>query len=166
MNTWKDFGTELKRKFKKPWNNPSFLGYFLVCAIFGGAAGVYISVYQYACTEPYKIAFSLGTYYAAIMAAAFADINLSKKIGEKSSFFIYSLLICVLGVVLLVATYLLGNKQTQWAFLPSGMGCILALILWVIAYAEHENFSVPLPLEESIRDNTNNKHGANWDNNE
>jgi len=161
MNTWKEFGTELKIKFKKPWKTPSFLGYFLLCVVIGGAAGVYISIYQYASTESYRIAFSLGTYYTAIMATAFADINLSKKFEEKSSFFIYSLLICVLGVILLIVTYLLGNNQSLWAFLPSGVGCLLALLMWIIANSVDENFTTSL--EDAIRDTTNNKHGDNWE---
>jgi membrane associated rhomboid family serine protease len=141
MNTWKDFKIEVRKKLITPWNNPPFLGYFLVCVIIGGAAGVYISIYEYASSsDNYKIAISLGTYYSAIMATAFADINLSKRIESKPSFFIYSLLICLFGAILLIATYLLTNcKFPQWAFLTSGLGCLLSLLLWIIANADNEN---------------------------
>ena len=167
MNTWNFFAAEVKRKFTKPWSNPSFLGYFLVCVIIGGGAGVYISIYEYACTlESYRITLSVGTYYAAIMAAAFADINMSNKIESKSAFFIYSLLACIIGAILLLITYLLANSNHIFgAFVTSSVGCLLALSMWIIANSDNKHFETE-SYGENIRDNSNNKHGNNWNDHE
>ena len=154
--SWKTFGYEIKERLVQSLMNETFIGYFLVCIVFFGSLGVFISIFDYDLANAYKIAFSMGTYSIAITASAFVDLNLSKRIKQKSSFLIYSLFILGTCIALLVATYF---TKSNFAFVFSSIGCILSWIIWIIANSDNENLKCSF--DESIYQNVKD-HSKNW----
>jgi len=156
--SWAIFGNELTERLINPWKSETFIGYFIVCIMLIGTLGVSVTIYEYWGTdELYKIAFSLSTYSIAITASAFVDLNLSPKVKNKSSFFIYSLLVFLLCTALLIFTYMTKNNN---AFYYSVFGSIFAWLLWIIANSDND--SLKPSLDTIVHENVIN-HTKNWE---
>lgn len=156
----KNFLQEIYHRLTRPWNS-AFLGYFILIVIVFAGFGVAFSYFA-AIKSPQDdgilVAQNLATYFMAILATAVIDLNISWEIQNRVSFFIYSILIFVVGLLILLWTY---SLSTDFAFVPAIIGCILAWVVWILANAFNEKLS-----DENFYNNMRGKgnHGAEWDN--
>lgn len=154
------FFQEIYHRLTIPWNS-AFFGYFLLIVIVFAGFGVAYSFFS-AVKSPQDdgiiVAQNLATYFMAILAASVIDLNISWEIENRVSFLIYSILIFVLGVFILIWTY---SINTDFAFIPAIIGCILSWLIWILANATNEKLS-----DENFYNNMRGKgkHGNNWDN--
>ena len=129
------FTKEIGVRFLTPWTSV-FTGYLLIVVFSGGISVLFTildlhkegKIYQ----ENFKIAESLGTFFIAIIATAFIDLNLCNKVINKKAFGMWSYILAGFSVFLLWATYQLKDITS---FIPSLLGVIFALSVWVIANA-------------------------------
>lgn len=155
----RNFIQEIGHRLTKPWNS-AFFGYFFLIVIVFAGFGVAFSFFN-AIKSPQDdgviVAQNLATYFMAILAASIIDLNISWEIENRVSFLIYSILVFVIGVFILIWTYLLS---TDFAFIPAIIGCLLSWIIWILANAYNEKLS-----DENFYNTMRgrDKHGINWD---
>ncbi len=133
------FIQEILHRLLSPWSWP-FTGYLVIVAFFGGL-GVSFTVYEVMInnwSDSYKIAESLSTFFVAIAATSCIDLNLSEKLENRLAFLIYSFIFCGATAVLLWLTY---NFKSTTSFIPSVLGTLLSLAIWVIANADNRKLT-------------------------
>lgn len=133
------FIQEVLHRLLSPWSWP-FAGYLVIVTFFGGL-GVFFTVYEVWVNEwcdSYKIAESLSTFFVAIVATSFIDLNLSEKLQNRLAFLIYSFIFSGASAVLLWLTY---NLKSTASFIPSSLGTLFSLGIWVIANADNKKLT-------------------------
>jgi hypothetical protein len=157
---WKNLFEEIKTRFIQPWANPTFVGYFVVCILLIGTLGITLSFIEYSSKphELYKVALSIGSYFIAIISTSFVDLNLSQKIKNRSSFFIYSLLFLLLSIGLLLLLFAYRDNN---AFIFASIGCLLSWFIWIIANSDNENLKKS-DLLTNVHDNVNKVLSEGW----
>lgn len=155
----KNFIQELvDRLFRK--RSTAFYGYFILVVLMFAGFGIFFAWYDAFHSEPHqneKIAQNIATYFMAILATSIIDLNISWNLQNRLSFFIYSILFFVLGIGLLLLTYMVGGC---WSFFWSGLGAIVSWVVWIIANADNEKLS-----DENFYNQMRGKsegHGSNW----
>lgn len=158
---WKGFFKEIRERFKEPLSQPPFIGYFLL-SIVVGLLGVYFTlgnILTNSLDDGHELGPSIATYFIAILATSFVDLNLSSKIKHRKSFLVFSLLILLVGIALLVFSNLINS---DWSIAPSIFGLFLAWFLWIIANSEDKKFQEE-SFDAAIRNDAEmNGHGASW----
>ena len=154
------FWPEIVYRLNRPWNS-AFFGYFILIVIVFGGFGVAYSFFE-AIKSPVAdgplVAQNLATYFMAILASSVIDLNISWQIENRVSFLIYSILFFVLGVFILIWTY---SIDSNWAFGPAILGCMIGWLAWILANVDNEKLS-----DENFYNNMRGRgtHGNNWDN--
>jgi len=153
------FFSEIHFRLTSPWN-PAFLGYFILIVIVFAGMGVGFSLINVAHSKDQDwiiVAQNLATYFMAILATAIVDLNISWYIENRVSFFIYSILCLVIGIVILYITY---STNSYWAFLPTALGCFLSWFTWILANSDNERLN-----DENFYNamRGRNNHGQNWE---
>lgn len=133
---WKDFGDEIAERMQNPLIYPQFVGYFLLCIVLVGALGVHIRIWEFLIynTAPFLIAREMSTYFIAILSVSIIDIFLSSKIRFKDAFFIYSLILLFIGIILV---FLSTQLNPPISYLTAIVGVILSWILWWFANSDN-----------------------------
>lgn len=150
---WTDFRGELKERFKKPAGHPTFIMYFVVVLIIGGGLGVWLPPVvsalggEISASKPeLSVAMSLATYVVAILSAGLADALLSEI---SRAFRMFALSLCIIGAVIALLALLTSSKQG--AFLFSGVGAAISLLLWWLANANDEKLQeAQIPVDAPV----------------
>lgn len=153
----KSFPKEIIERFTKPWNW-AFSGYLIIAIIFGGA-GVFFTiseVYRNEWIDIHKIAESIAIIFVAVIATAFIDLNVSTQLKNRLSFLIYSFIFYGIAVVLLWLTF---DLKSIHSFIPSSIGLVLAVFIWILANADKQ-FSEENFISEMRGDKV--EHGKGW----
>jgi len=156
----KNFSKELLDRFLAPWT-AIFFGYLLIMVV-GGGIGVLFTAYEVAQEKnasalSYKVAESLATFFVALAATSFIELNLCKELHNKKAFMTWSYILAFLSVGLLWLTYHLKNSNS---FYPSAIGTLLAVMMWVIANADNDKIIKEDDFFEQMQGKGN--HGNNW----
>lgn len=146
------FIKEIKVRFLTPWTSV-FTGYLLI-VVFSGGISVFFTALDLLkegkiCEENFKIAESLGTFFIAIIATAFIDLNLCNKVINKKAFGMWSYILAGFSIFLLWITYQLKGVSS---FIPSLLGVVFALSTWVVANAYNSKI-----IFEDYSENINHK---------
>jgi hypothetical protein len=156
----KHFFKELYIRFCSPWRYTAFVAYFIFIVVGFGGIGVYISMYNvwkfHGSNLPYEVATNLATYFMAIMASCFVDLNLSLNIKHVASTLIISFGFFAICAVLAMVTF---GYQNSMAFWPAIIGTVLALFTWILANADNEK----LRDETFYKRMRGTEHGNNWE---
>lgn len=137
---WKNFIDEIKERFISPFKYPQYVGYFIFCILLIGATGVYITIWDFFVNngDGLDISKEMGTYLIAILGTSILDLNLSREIKNKDSFFIYSLIILLIGVI---TVFLIVRIDTIFSFILAFIGVLLAWFIWWFANADNLNLT-------------------------
>lgn len=132
------FTNEIKDRFLTPWTSV-FVGYLFI-VIAAGCFGVAFTAYEVyksemILKENFKIAESLATFFIAIVATSYVDLNLCKKLQNKKAFTTWSVLVGGLCLGLLWITY---QFKSNFSIIPSLIGTLIALSMWIIANADND----------------------------
>lgn len=157
----KHFLQEVKDRFHAPWT-AIFAGYFAIL-IGAGLVSVGITILDVAQTgkiacENFKIAESIGTFFFGIVATSFVDLNLCERLQNKKAFMMWSYILAGFSIFLLWITFQL---KSPLSFLPSFVGTILALFIWVIANADNDKIIQEDNFFDEMRGG-DKKHGSSW----
>jgi len=154
------FFQEIKHRLARPWNSAFFGYFFLIVIVFAGFGVAYsfLNAIKSPQNDGIIVAQNLATYFMAILAASVIDLNISWEIENRVSFLLYSMLIFVIGIILLIWTY---SVSSDFAFIPSILGCVLSWLIWILANAFNEKLS-----DETFYNKMRGKgkHGKTWDN--
>ncbi|MBY0425658.1 MAG: hypothetical protein K2Q22_08490 [Cytophagales bacterium] len=153
----KNFIDEIVERFKKPWNS-AFLGYFILIIIIFGGFGILFALYDVLNNEVddgVLVAQNIATYFMAILASSIIDLNLSWSILNRVSTLLYSFLFFIVGLLLMWLTY---KIQSDIAFIPAIIGCIISWIVWILANADNEKLND----ENFYKAMKGEGHGNNW----
>lgn len=135
------FIEELIEKFKLPWKHSAFNYYFFWIVLVFGSLGIIItSVIEINSQVPhyYNISQCIGTTFIALIAGSLVDLNLSLSFKNIPSLIINSIAFIGISVFLL---YLSFNIKSNWSFVPSVSGYLLALLIWILANSDNERLS-------------------------
>jgi len=155
------FRLEILERFKLPWRYFAFNTYFAFIVIGYGGLGIFIKLYQICTgneTNGYTIAQDMATYGIAIIAASIVDINLSLNIKSRPSLAIWSFVVGGISFLLMILSYKINS---YWAVIPGLLSVLLALAIWVLAYADNENLSDSSYFEKMRGKEVG--HGNNWE---
>jgi len=153
-----NFISEIQDRLQRPWSWP-FFGYLLIVMVLG-AIGVFFTWNDIASNnykESYKVAESLATFFIAIIAISFIDLNISPNLQNRLAFFIFSFIFYSIAVALLWWTF---KCKSDVSFLPASIGTAVSIIVWIIANADNDKLN-----EQAFIDNLRGKdkgHGQNW----
>lgn len=155
----RNFIQEIGHRLARPWNS-AFLGYFILIVIIFAGFGVgfsFHSAWNSPVDDGVLVAQNLSTYAMAILATAVIDLNISWEIQNRVSFFLYSILIFVIGLSFLFWTY---SVQSDFAFIPAILISVIAWIVWILANAYNERLS-----DQNFFNAMRGKgrHGDNWE---
>ena len=137
-NNWRDLFGELWRRLRRPIGYPAFILYFVTIIIIVGGLGTWLTMLA---GNWVTVPSSISTYLLAIIAAAAADLILSKpkdntKRTLELSLQMLALASLVIGTSLAVLTEFTEDFTAKYIF--SILGSILALLLWWIANSDNE----------------------------
>jgi hypothetical protein len=158
---WKSFLLDLWSRLVTPWSKPPFFFFFVINIVICGSAGVLITLGHYWFISDYpllNIPKALSTYFIAILATSAADLNLKDNNFPKSSSLL-SYLILVIGIFLILLTFLFKSNA---AFITSGIGTILAYLVWIIANSKDSKFEEKTYDTVIREDSKRKKIGKNW----
>ncbi|OAV73662.1 hypothetical protein Barb6_00040 [Bacteroidales bacterium Barb6] len=170
---------EFQYRLRKPWCWSFSLYFIFVIIILGGLGVIFsfitfidigiqdiITKEQYLCFRDdlkiIHISSNAATYAIATLAPAIISIILSlfqDDIKNKVSFAI------ILLVALLLSGFLLYHTITSngiSSLITAAISIIIALFFWIIANYENEYLN-DAAFDKKIKDETNRKHGGNWD---
>jgi hypothetical protein len=154
------FLEEIIERFKLPWKNLAFSLYLILILLGFGGFSIYLKIAEVIKSpevDGYKVALDMATFGLAILTASIFDLNMSLKINSKPSLFIITIALCGLSVFLV---YLSSTIQSYWALIPGFLGFIIALMVWILANADNENFSDSMYYEKMRGREVG--HGQNW----
>ncbi len=157
------FINEIRQRFLMPWKpfNWAFAGYLFGIIIAFGGLGVWASIYLTNVSNDVNwtsITSGLSTYFIALLATGFIDLNLITNIKNQLSEKIYSALVFGFGFLLL---FLSNAINSYYAFIPAILGTLFSIFIWIIANADSEKFN-EITYGEKMRGDAKLKHGNNW----
>jgi hypothetical protein len=137
----KTFFAELTERFKMPWKHGAFRSYFFWIVILFGGFGIMITCYKEA-TKPtpeiFNISRCIGTTFIAVIAASLVDLNLSFNIKNIPSLIINSIAFIAVSILLMYFSF---SINSGWSLVPSILGYILSLLIWILANADNDRLS-------------------------
>lgn len=156
--------SEVRTRILLPWKpfNWNFFGYLFGVIILIGGLGVWVSFYM-AFKSPmddgHTAAISLATFFIALWATSYLDINFLTDVENKIGFLLFNFLFFAFAIFLMWLVYELGSSN--WSFLPASIGFLLSMIIWYVANADNEKFDEKT-YNEKLRSESKKKHGNNW----
>lgn len=129
-----NFFEEIKIRFTKPWNQPAFVGYFILSIIL---ALIAIAAPLVDISEKYyqAISASMGTFFIASIVSSTIDLNLSFRTRNKASFSVYTILTLIISILLFTIIFFL---KEGWRLIPAIFGFLIAMFVWIIANSEKD----------------------------
>jgi hypothetical protein len=149
-----NFIKEIKSKFKKPWKQSAFIGYFVLSLILALIA-IFAPIFEIKDDYYRAITASISTFFLASIVSSIVDLNLSFTTLNKASFSIYTILVLVISMIVFMITFILSDF---WRLFPSIFGFLLAFFIWVISNSDKDVFDdkkYAKKLKSSINDTNN-----------
>lgn len=144
ISYWREFGSILRERFRRPWKHPTFVMYFLGIIVLLGGFGIaepMVNCWVLGKLPPDELPKALVsaafTYFVAIAATAAVDLILVYKQRKYMlMFFVLALLIVLLCAVLSAGFGTVLGKPAS-ATIPVAVGYLLALFLWWVGNANN-----------------------------
>lgn len=159
----KNFFVEIRDRLLlqiKPFNHVYVVYVFFFLIIVGGL-GIWVSIYQEsnakAC-DLSNISFNISTYFIALVATAYIDVNINHTIENRLSLTIYS---TIALLILIFMFYLSCVWDDWWGLGVSILGMIISLLMWHVGNSDSDRFSDET-YNKRILDEARRKHGSNW----
>lgn len=153
-------GKEIWFRIKLPFKPLSwaFLLYLFFFVIGYGGLGVWLTVYTYSGTEEHlsHIPPAIGTYFLALWATSFFDLNTSKDVINKKSIFNIS----IAGLGLAILFLFLAYENTLISYLWALLGLIISIMYWIFVNSDNQSFYESF--EEQVKGEAKQKHGKGW----
>jgi hypothetical protein len=124
-------GNEIKTLFQtpfKPFNFP-FFAYLLGVIILFGGAGIWVAIYesyQSIADDKHLIAYNMATFFMAIWASAYIDLDLLESIQNKLSL---KIIMTVLFLIIVSLFFLTFQFKSSLAFIPATIGFLISIII-------------------------------------
>lgn len=163
-NTQKtNFFNEIKGRYSIPFRpiNYAYFGYLIGILIGFGGLGIWVSIYQeFTSVDRFwsTVPTAMSTYFIALLASSFIDLNVLPNTINRVSMLIYSVIFLGLGFLLF---WLSNVMATKYAFIPAILGVLFALLTWHIANCDSDKFSDE-SYNATIRSGAKGTHGQNW----
>ncbi len=144
----------------KPFNFPFFAYLFGIIILFGGA-GIWVAIYDSYLSpieDGYLVAYNMATFFMAIWATAYIDLDLLENIQNKLSLKIIMTVLFLIIVILFFWTFRLKSNS---AFIPATIGFCISITIWFLGNASNEKFNEKT-YNDKIRSETKEKHGQKW----
>lgn len=145
-NNWADLWDEINFRIRAPWQEPTFVIYFVGVLIVIGSFGILANIIEFInleCPKWPEITKSVGTYFIAVMGTAVADLNLNKELKKNrfhGSFVLIAFITFLISLGLLYWLYMIDN---YWSFLPALLGLIIAFTTWIFVHSTDTNYKLP-----------------------
>lgn len=138
LSKWKYLRNFLLDRLKSPARHPEFILYFILIIIGFGSIGVYISIFCDFSEDKWErnITLSMSSYFFAIVSTEAVELLFVKDKYIRNAILLIAILTLAICVVLVIVSF---NVTLLWAFIVSGIGILLAWIVWWIANAENAN---------------------------
>lgn len=148
---YQELFADLKKRLVTPWDEPSFLFYFLFIVCIISPAGVWLALINKTLPETVGMnaLSNLSTYFFSLsVTSCLAFVNIQRKENKDNSIVF---LACLIGAIQ-VATFLLAVFLNRLRLIPALIGLGISLTLWVIANSD--NSDIP-GYDSNIRNESN-----------
>lgn len=158
-----NFINELKERFSIPFKpfNYAYFGYLFGILIGFGGLGIWVSIYQDINSSNSiwsTVPTSISTYFIALLASSFIDLNVLPNAINRVSMLIYSVIFLGLGFLLF---WLSINISSNFSFIPAILGFVFAILTWHLANCDSDKFNDE-SFNAKIRAEAKQTHGSNW----
>ena len=139
---WIALGLELGKRLKEPLQQPPFVFYFLL-ALTLGALGVWAALAEGLIAhweeDTPKLFFrALWTFFPAIGSLACIQVIIVED-DQKSLRALFSLLLVAFLLLAIISRTVYPHNATL-AFAVTGIGTVLAVLIWWLANGDHDSF--------------------------
>ena len=161
-----NFLNELKERFSIPFKpfNYAYFGYLVGILIGFGGLGIWVSIFQDISSSNSlwtTVPTNISTYFIALLASSFIDLNVLPNAINRVSMLIYSVIFLGVGFLLF---WLSINISSNLSFIPATLGFIFAILTWHIANCDSDKFNDD-SFNTKIRTQGKGIHGGDkWNN--